>query len=152
ADPQGHIDDEHAVAFDAFKKALSTRYGSWDAAKNTAYEDPVGFLLDASAVLSGGASLARRVGLDAAATGLRVGSEITNPVAIAARVVSPVAKLAGGAAAQVLGKTTGVGADAIKTAAKGGEAFEAGLRGAADHASAADDLLSAAQDVAEQRR
>ena len=143
---------ESIPAFDAMARALKNRYGSMDAVKRTAYEDPVGFLLDASSLMSGGAAIAERAGASSVATALRTAGELADPIRIAGKVVRPIAKGTGAAGAAVLGKTTGVGAEAIKTAARGGDAFEAGLRGATDHASAADEVLKAVEDVADGRR
>jgi hypothetical protein len=61
--------DQFTQVADKIGSYISQRYGSLDAAKKTAYQDPVGFLADASAVLSGVGGLgeaATDAGTDAA--------------------------------------------------------------------------------------
>lgn len=101
---------------DAAWDYLKQRYGGLEQIKKSFHDDPVGVLLDASTVLSGGESLAARLPV------------IGERAAQAARMVNPVnvaTKGIGKAASSVLGTTTGVGPDVLK------EAFQAGQKGGA---------------------
>ena len=79
--------DEKKMA-SAFGKAMTDRYGGWENVKKTMAEDPVGFMADASAVLSGGAGILGKAGLSTAAKVARVGSEFTNPVSMATKAIA----------------------------------------------------------------
>jgi len=101
-------------------------------------KDPVGFLADASAVLSGGGALASKVpGLAKAAEISGAAGRAVNPLSVAGRVTAPIAKVGGKVAANVIGGIgTHTGAESISQAAKagfrGGEAaksFQQNLRG-----------------------
>lgn len=97
---------------------LKDRYGSEDAIKKTLATDPVGALADLSTVFTGGAGLSPK---------LATAAKWTDPVGLAARGVGGAANLAGKTATQALGKTTGVGPEAIEIAYQAGkEGGEAG--------------------------
>lgn len=99
-------------AFDALMDFYKTRYGSFDSAKETAYNDPIGFLMDASTVLAGlgsglafgakGAAVAtagralRPSGqiASAASEGLLAASSALDPIRIAAKVVGETTRAA----------------------------------------------------------
>lgn len=89
------------------------RYGGLENLKQTAIEDPVGMLADASTVLGvGGAMAPGRVG-----SALNAASKYTNPLS----VIAPAAKLAAGGAKNVLGLTTGVGPENVAQAFNSGK-------------------------------
>ncbi len=102
---------EREAPFDAVTQHMKQRYGSLEAASRTAYEDPVGFAADLSAVMSvGGAALrapsaalrmggvaeASRVGKIAelaagAGRSLRGSAQLMDPIQLAAKVATPLA-------------------------------------------------------------
>lgn len=89
---------------------FANRYGGMENLKKTIATDPVGFLGDASVLLTGGASIAGKVG------GLK---EVAEAAKKAGQVIDPLAlptKAVGGVTESVLGLTTGVGPEAIRTA------------------------------------
>jgi hypothetical protein len=122
------------------------RYGSMEGFKQALSKDPAGILADAATVLTGGgAALSKlgKVGAIPAELGLadlgtlasKAGNAI-NPIAIAGKLASGTAKIAGKGLSSGLGVTTGAGAEAIKQAysagKKGGQAaddFKGNLRG-----------------------
>ena len=103
-------------------KFFSERYGGWQQIKRTIATDPVGFLADASTVLTGGGaalarapSLAGRLGRVAQQAGRAV-----EPAGLAVKGAKQVGRALGPVAAGLAGMTTGTGARAIKTAASSG--------------------------------
>lgn len=70
-----------------YKKMLSDRYGGWENIKRTIAEDPVGFITDISAVLTGGGGTIPKVG----ETISKIGQAI-EPVNVAKRIISLPAK------------------------------------------------------------
>jgi hypothetical protein len=145
--------DDYRGNADALLGHMKQRYGGWDNAKKTAYEDPIGFALDLSAVLSGGGAAAGRLGLRTVGRALTAAGEIVDPI----RAVTKGATAAVGAAAgnrvtgAVLGKTTGVGTNAVETAAKAGDSFTKGMRGETTIEDVVGDVKQAAQDLADRR-
>lgn len=135
----GAIDGKDAVpAADAVGKALVDRYGSWENIKKTVHEDPVGFMMDASAALGlGGAAVAKAPGaLGAAGEIAKTAGSTFDPLSVAGRVAAPIVKTAGNTAAQIAGVTTGAGSEALKVAARAGaeggdaaQAFREGMSG-----------------------
>lgn len=106
---------------------LSGRYGSEEAIKNTLATDPAGALLDASALLSPASGLLRKAGMPGAAA---IADKVTQaPVALAVKGAKKGSQLAGKGVAQVLGKTTGAGADAVAESVKGRPGFVEQMRG-----------------------
>jgi hypothetical protein len=118
--------NEHERYLDAVGQYLVDRYGGVENLKRTIASDPIGFAGDVSMILSGGeTALARapgvvgRVGEIAGSVGRAV-----NPLAVPGRVAQGV----GYGASELIGLTTGVGGEAIRTAAAAGRAGgEAGL-------------------------
>jgi hypothetical protein len=123
--------------FDSFITFLKGRYGSVDALKKTAYEDPVGFLIDLSTILDAGASgLAKAGDISKISEITKAGeiaskvADITNPIKIAGKAAGPVLSKAGNAISETLGSITGAGGGAIKEGlANPSEGFYSGLRG-----------------------
>ena len=127
-------------AIDAIGRHLADRYGGLDNIKNTLIEDPVGFLADASMVLTGGGGLAARAPGTIVATAGRAAlpsqraiGTVSNAVRSAGRAaetvgraIDPIAlvtKPAGFISKYGLGATTGAGHNAIE------EAYQAGKEG-----------------------
>jgi hypothetical protein len=152
-DPTGRpFRTESIPAFDNFVSAMKQRYGGAKAIGDTLYNDPVGSAVDLSALLTGGSSLAERAGLGAVSKAMRAAGEVIDPMRQGARAVSAIAGKAGSAVAPILGKTTGVGSDVIKTGAEGSAGFAEGLRGNIDHADILNDVKEGVKDLADKRR
>jgi len=83
------------------------RYGGVEQAKRTIANDPAGFLSDVSAVLTGGGSVAPKLGKAAS---------MVDPLSLTAKAVGT----AGKAVAPVLGMTTGAGAESFRQAYRAG--------------------------------
>lgn len=131
---RGEAPGEDEKYADAVGQHLAERYGGWENLKRTMASDPVGFLADASIVLSGGGSAAARLPGVAGRVGeitSTVGRSI-DPINIATKTVKGLGEV--GAAALDVG--TGTGLKTVKTAAtsgyeggKAGEAFRENMRG-----------------------
>lgn len=147
-------DKEAQQAASAVGDFYKQRYGSSEGLKEALATDPAGVLADASTVLTGGAGLAAKVPMLAkgAAVAGKVGASI-DPLVAALRAGSATVTGAGNVAKQVLGKTTGVGADAISEAYKAGKqgntAFTENMRG---NVPMTDVLDTAKADLAEMGR
>ena len=125
-------------AAEAVGDYFANRYGGWDNLKRTMATDPVGFLADASMILSGGSTLAARAP-GVAGTVARVAGttgRAIDPINAAVKATGAAAKGVGKIATGFVGTTTGVGSKAVETAAKagfaGGEAaktFRDNMRG-----------------------
>lgn len=134
---------------DAIKQFYKDRYSSIEGVKNTLATDPVGAASDLSTLLTGGAMLSAKVpGLSAA---LQRGANLTNPLS----VVAPAARLVGNAGKNVLGLTTGAGAEAVEQAAKSGyggnSAFWENMTGNAPMTDVLDNARSAVQEMGKQK-
>ena len=113
---------------------FANRYGGFENLKQTIAKDPVGFLGDASIILTGGGALATRVGpLAKTAEKVKSVGQAIDP--LTGKVTQT---LVGAPISAVLGTTTGVGREAVSEAYQssvaGGEraqAFKEGLRGKA---------------------
>lgn len=96
---------------------FANRYGGMENIKKTMASDPVGFLGDASVILTGGASIAGKVGpLKKAAEKAKTAGQVIDPLNIPTKIV-------GKGLSAGLGLTTGVGKDAIQ------EAYRVGAKG-----------------------
>jgi len=84
------------AAFKAATDMYAERYGSWEAAKRTIAEDPVGFLADVSTIFGGGAAAARGAGMTRTARVLQGAETATNPLT---PVIAPIQALGRGAGA-----------------------------------------------------
>ena len=124
------VDANNPQAIESAKRAVNTanvvgqdyknKYGSYEGFKRAVAEHPAEVMADVSTVLGGGAALTKGSKLGDI---LSAGSKYTNPLTPAVKVISAAEKVPGSIARQVLGVTTGVGADTI------GEAFKAGKAG-----------------------
>ena len=149
---------ESAAVANAFGQMYKDRYGSWDDVKRTAYEDPVGFAGDASMVLgAAGAAASKLGGMNALGTIGRAAEATAgaiNPISgpVKALGAAGVGNAAGTLAANVLGKETGAGAEAIKTMWKTPEARAlAAMRGDISGDDIANDFKSALQNSKDAR-
>jgi len=98
----------------AVGKFYKERYGSGEGFKKALAQDPVGVASDLSAVLSGGASIAGKVGAPAKVIStLEKAADVTNPITGTAKAIAGIGK-------PILGLTTGTGAENIAQAAKSG--------------------------------
>ena len=130
---------DHRASADAVGQYFSDRYGGIEEAKRSFAEDPVGVVLDASTVLTGGGAAAARLPGVAGrvAKVARTAGQAIDPIAVTGRVGGlRTGRGAGKAAAAVLGQTTGAGSTAVRTAASAGMAggdlgkkFRAAMRG-----------------------
>lgn len=134
---------------DAAWDYLKQRYGGMDAIKKSFHDDPVGVLLDASTVLSGGEALAAR---------LPVVGERAASVARAANPANLAAKGVGLGASKVLGFTTGAGGEAVAEGFRAGQqdgeasrAFTGQMRGQAPGTEIVTDAQSALRKLRQQR-
>ncbi len=153
-------EQENEQYADAFIGFFADRYGGVDNLKKTVATDPIGFLADASLVLSGGGALAARapgVAGTVARTAGTVGKAI-DPINRAVQGVKAVGRGAGEAAAFTSGLATGVGGQSLKTAAqagfKGGQAaedFTANLRGKVPMEEIVADAKTALSSIREER-
>jgi hypothetical protein len=149
--------DEHEKYADAVGRYFAERYGGFENAKRALITDPVGVAGDLSTLFTGGGSLAAR------APGMlgRAGEA----VATAGRAIDPIsnagtalARTAGPLAAEIVGVTTGTGAQPLRVAAEAGleggqaaQAFRANLRGAAPLEEAVNDARGALQQIRKER-
>lgn len=123
ADPAAKAQREAAV--DAIGAHLAERYGSIEGLKKTIAEDPVGFLADASLVLTGGGAVAARAPGVVGKAG-QVASKVGNaadPLLMPFRAANIAGQGAGKFASAGLGLTTGMGGDMVR------KGFDAGRIG-----------------------
>lgn len=121
------------------------RYGGMENLKHTIATDPAGFAMDLSTILTGGeTALARVPGATRAANVVGKAAEFTNPVSLAGKTISNVAEPV---ASNVLGMTTGAGAQPIRQAARAGaegsQSFIDNMRGNAPMTDVIDQAQSA---------
>ena len=110
-----------------FKQTYTTPEGF----KQTMQQDPFRVLGDVSMLASGGATATARLP-QVSRTLARI-SDVTNPVTTAMQAATTIPKVLGATTTNVLGLTTGVGPDAVRTAyqsgLEGSKAFLANIRG-----------------------
>lgn len=140
-DPNPASSDRAVNTANAVGNFYKNRYGSSEGIKNTLATDPIGAVADLSAVLGVGAELVP----GKIASSLSRASSLTNPVSAVAPVSKAVAGPAETVGSHVLGMTTGVGPENIRTAARSGlqgnTSFYDNLTGKADMT----DVLDAAK-------
>lgn len=116
-DPETKTQNEAAI--DAVGQFFADRYGGIENFKKTMAEDPVGFAMDLSTVLSGGGAAAARIpGAARVANTVRKAAEWTNPVGVVGKATAATGDRV---IAPILGETTGVGATPIRQAFRAGE-------------------------------
>jgi len=108
----------------AMGEFFKERYGGWENVKRTMAEDPVGFLSDASTLISGGAGLLAKTPVigKTMATVSKV-ADVVNPANVVTRAPLYAASKAGGLLADVSGTLTGAGGQALRDAATVSEGF-----------------------------
>lgn len=121
-------------SFDSFVDFFKNRYGSTQKLKETIINDPAGFALDLSSLIAGGSSLAKTAGLTKTSNVLSKTARVANPINVAAKgtskVGSGIKSGAGTLSSEILGFTTGAGAEVIKEAFRNpSDDFTAALRG-----------------------
>lgn len=115
-DPETKAQNEAAI--NAVGQFFADRYGGIENFKKTLAEDPAGFAMDLSTVLSGGGAAAARIpGAARVANTVRKTAEWTNPVGVAGKAAAGVAEPV---VSNILGMTTGAGATPIRQAARSG--------------------------------
>ncbi|MEI6281512.1 MAG: lytic transglycosylase domain-containing protein [Alphaproteobacteria bacterium] len=148
---------------DAVGEYFKQRYGGAENIRQTFMKDPVGFLADASTVLSGGGMLAARapglagkIARVAETTGRAI-----DPVALAAKTVGYGARQGGKGVAAVIGGTTTKGGPVIQEAFQAGRsgigsaqsrAFKKGLTGKATSADVRNPVQQVIKGVFDKRR
>lgn len=88
------------------------RYGSVENAKKTIANDPAGFMADISTILSGGSTVAPKLG---------VAASFVDPISLAGKVTAATAKGLTKLSGEALGLTTGAGSEALKQAYRAGK-------------------------------
>jgi hypothetical protein len=130
---------------------FADRYGGAENLAQTLRDDPIGFLADASMILTGGASLSARlptVMAGAVAKNLNKVAKAVDPINVAIKVTGDSLKKAGQLGGEILGTTTGIGSKALTTAYMTGYtgenalAFTSHMRGGANKL---DETLNTAQ-------
>lgn len=129
---------------DAVGQYFVNRYGDVNNLKQTIAKDPVGFASDLSTVITGGGALATKAGKVAKLGGLakkltstgniaKNVASYTDPLSLAGKGIGKISQGVGVVAPAVLGMTTGVGGEAVKTAYNAGKtgskAFLENMRG-----------------------
>jgi hypothetical protein len=138
------------------------RYGGLDNIKQTIAKDPVGFLGDVATPLTmGGAGLARAPGVVGRAGRVaQTAGKIVDPMTVGQVAVSKGADVAGKAASNVLGLTTGAGTRSIEEAFRVGregtpearEDFTANMRGKTPQTDVLRDAVDNLQQIKADRR
>jgi len=88
------------------------RYGSVENAKKTIANDPAGFMADISTILTGGSTVAPKLG---------VAASFVDPLSLAGKVTAATAKGLTKLSGEALGLTTGAGSEALKQAYRAGK-------------------------------
>jgi hypothetical protein len=96
------------------------RYGTTEGLKEVIATDPAAFLADVSTLLTGGAAAAARA--PAIAGGLSTAASFVDPLSLTAKAAGTGLRVAGQAAAPILGMTTGAGREAVEQAYQAGRA------------------------------
>lgn len=121
------------VLANAINKEYAKNYGSAEGFKKQVQEHPLEVAADLSTVLTGAGALTKGSKLGNV---LSKAGEITNPLEPVVETASALGKFPGAAAKQILGVTTGVGADTVGEAYKAGKAgnkvFMENLKGTAE--------------------
>ncbi len=134
--------------FDALLDFFGDRYGSFRNFKKTLAKDPVGLAADLSTVISG----AGLIKGSTVAAALKQASKAIDPVRAAIKAVSLLTKPVKESLAGILGITTGVGTETIRTAAIGGREFRSALRGGISESDVVQTAKNAIDKVREVRR
>lgn len=137
-------------------KDYAKTYTTGEGFKQTMQEDPFRVLGDVSLLATGGATAAARIPAAAsmAKTAAKV-ADITNPMTAAKYVAGNTLPTVGNVTANVLGLTTGVGPETVKTAyesgVRGAEAFKQNIRGEVPKTDVLDEARQALQTMRESK-
>ena len=161
-------DDPDAQLAKDVGQFFADRYGGIDAIKETIKNDPVGFLGDASIILTGGAMLSARIPSQTAnvvARAMTATGNVIDPLTLSARVVAnPVTKYVANKGiapivASGLGLTTQAGRASIETAYQAGkaggeqgQAFQSAMRGADDAEKLVTDAIGGMKNLKDAKR
>jgi Transglycosylase SLT domain len=107
---------------DAFNEFMANRYGGMEQLKQTIANDPAGFLSDLSVVLGGVGGLASKAGATNIGGKISKAGHIVNPMDV---IPKGIKEGVGIISKEVLGRTTGVGSDAVSQAWKAGKTSNA---------------------------
>ena len=133
---------------EALNQYYANRYGSMEGFKKALQEHPVEVAADISTVLGGAGALTKGSKLGDI---LGKASELTNPLTPITKVAEKTVAFPGAAAKQILGVTTGVGADTVGEAYKAGKAgnkvFMENLTGKAEPTAVLDEAKNALQNI-----
>ena len=136
------------VLANTINKEYAKNYGSMEGFKRHVQEHPLEVAADVSTVLTGAGALTKGSKLGNV---LSKAGEITNPLEPVVETFSALGKLPGGAAKQLLGVTTGVGADTIGEAYKAGKTgnkvFMENLKGTAEPTAVLDEAKNALNNI-----
>ena len=141
----------------AFGNMMAERYGGYENLKRTMAEDPVGFLADASTVLTaGGTAAAQAPGVvgRAGQTVRRVGDAL-DPLTVAGRGSKEAGRGVGALTSEALGLSTGTSGETVRAAfdagRTGNRAFVDQMRGRGDVAAPVEMARSALDDMRAER-
>ena len=98
---------------------FADRYGGFENVAQTLRDDPVGFLADASMILTGGATLSARVPTvmaGAVAKNINKVAKAIDPINVTTKVTAKGLKAGANLTGEILGSTTGIGSKALTTA------------------------------------
>lgn len=117
-------DKESRQMANAMGEYYSKRYGSMEGFKEALATDPAAIMADFASVLSGGSTIAAKMGVPAKmAAKVGKAAEFIDPIMLVGKGVKGAGKVGTIALTEALGKTTGAGAVPIE------EAFKAGVAG-----------------------
>jgi len=120
---------------------FADRYGGFENVAQTLRDDPIGFLADASMILTGGAMISARVPTvmaGAVAKNINKVAKAIDPINVTTKVTAMGLKGGGIVAGEVIGSLTGIGSKALTTAymtgytGKNSLAFTSHMRGGVD--------------------
>lgn len=118
-----------APQWTALGDILKERYGSIENLNKTIINDPVGFAMDASVILGGAGAAVKGLGAAKIGAALSATGEAINPITLAGKVATPIAKGVGKVGKELLGATTGEGKAVIAQAAINKPEFVQAMRG-----------------------
>lgn len=139
---------EAEQAFNVTSDFYKNRYGSLEKAKQAFIQDPVGVAMDLSGVTGITGTAAKLAGLSKTANVLNKVSSVTDPVRQVARAAKGIMRPA---YTHIAGQTTGAGAEVIKEALKGGDAFTQAMRGKISETDVLDTAKNALQTLKDER-
>lgn len=139
---------------------MKDRYGGASNIKRTLIQDPFGAALDASALLTGGGSLAAKIPMAGnLSKGLLAAGRMTDPIALTGKALRKGSEAAGVASSYPLSIMTGASPDAIQTAyrsgkqgGEAGDAFRQNMRGREGADAVVNEARTALDAMADTRR